>query len=384
MKHNYFYTDQQEPVTMIVTIQAPYNKTKNIESFFEEFHNLVRTNGNSYIQDFSIKLRSIDPTYFITKGKLLELKEIIDNHQIKKVIISDTLTPQQERNLTDYLNCIICDRTRLILEIFEKSAHSGEGKMQVEIAKLQYEKTRLAGKGIHLSQQSGALGMRGGFGETLKERERRHIEKTIDGLKKQLKKLEQIRQTQRKRRVTNQVPHICLIGYTNVGKSTILNALTHSNVLAEDKLFATLDTTTRKLFVDGKEKGVISDTVGFIQQLPHHLIEAFKSTLSELQYADLLLHVIDASDSNWELHVTVVNEILHELGVQKPILHVFNKCDKVENFEALKVHSGMYQPYVMVDAVSKNGLNLLLEFLGNWQAGAESEQPQLKRAAPAS
>lgn len=374
---NYFYTDQQEPETLIVTIQAPYNRTTNIESYFAEFHNLLRTNGNTYDYEYNLKLRTIDPSYFITKGKLNELKELVEEHGIEQIIFSETLSSQQERNLTDYLDCSICDRTRLILEIFEKSAHSGEGKMQVEIAKLQYEKTRLAGKGIHLSQQSGALGMRGGFGETLKEREKRHIEKTIDGLKKQLLKLEQIRETQRKRRLNNKVPQICLIGYTNAGKSTILNALTNSDVLAEDKLFATLDTTTRKLFVQGKEKGVISDTVGFIQQLPPHLIEAFKSTLSELNYADLLLHIIDASDSNWKLHIRVVNDILHDLGVHKPMLYVFNKCDKVENFESLKNEAAAYQPYVMIDALSKQGLALLLEYLEQWNKG-ESQADRLK------
>jgi len=373
MKNTYFYTDEQEPKTLIVTIHAPYNRTANIESYLAEFHNLIRTNGNSYAHEYNLKLRTIDPSYFITKGKLHELKDLVDEHGIEHVIFSETLSPQQERNLTDYLDCTICDRTRLILEIFEKSAHSGEGKMQVEIAKLQYEKTRLAGKGIYMSQQSGVLGMRGGFGETLKEREKRHIEKTIDGLKKQLKKLEVIRDTQRKQRRNNQVPQICLIGYTNAGKSTILNALTNADVLAEDKLFATLDTTTRKLFINGKEKGVISDTVGFIQQLPPHLIEAFKSTLSELNYADLLLHIIDASDSNWQVHIRVVNDILEDLGVNKPILHVFNKCDRVENFESLKNEASAYQPYVMVDALSKPGLHLLIEYLDQWHRNGTTE-----------
>ncbi len=373
MKDTYFYPDEQEPKTLIVTIHAPYNRTANIESYFAEFNNLIRTNGNSYVAEYSIKLRAIDPSYFITKGKLHELKALVDEHHIEHIIFSETLSSQQERNLTDYLDCTICDRTRLILEIFEKSAHSGEGKMQVEIAKLQYEKTRLAGKGIYMSQQSGVLGMRGGFGETLKEREKRHIEKTIDGLKKQLKKLEQIRETQRKRRLNNQVPQICLIGYTNAGKSTILNALTNADVLAEDKLFATLDTTTRKLFIMGKEKGVISDTVGFIQQLPPHLIEAFKSTLSELNYADLLLHIIDASDPNWQLHIRVVNEILEDLGVNKPMLYVFNKCDKVDNFELLKTETSTYQPYVMIDALSKQGMHFLIEYLDQWHANNKAE-----------
>jgi GTP-binding protein HflX len=277
------------------------------------------------------------------------------------------LTPTQERNLSSYLHSSILDRTGLILEIFEKAAHSAEGQAQVAIAKMRFEKTRLAGKGVGLAQQKGVIGMRGGFGETLKEKESRHIEENINKLKKQLLTLQKNRDTQRKQRLNNRVPHICLIGYTNAGKSTILNALTKSDVLAEDKLFATLDTTTRKLFINGKEKGLLSDTVGFIQQLPHHLIEAFKSTLSELAYADLLLHVIDVSSSDWEAHIKVVNKILEELHINKPILHVFNKCDKVENIEAIRPKIEKYQPFVMVDALSKEGLSLLIEFLDEWE-----------------
>lgn len=360
------YITKTHPKTLIIGIEAPYNRTVNIDSYFQEFLSLVRTNQIEYDQSLFIKLREIDPGYFLTKGKLQEIKEVVDKHEIKELILSEPLTLQQERNLNDFLHCKIYDRTRLILEIFEKAAHTAEGKIQVAIAMLQFDKSRLAGQGIFLSQQAGVIGNRGP-GETLKERETRHIENAILKLKRNLETLEKARATQRKRRLTSQIPLICLVGYTNAGKSTILNALTKSNVLAEDKLFATLDTTTRELYLDGQKKGLISDTVGFIQQLPHQLIEAFKSTLSELQYADLLLHVIDAADPNWENHIKVVMAILHELKIDKPMLYVFNKTDKVADLESLKQQINRYEPHVIISAQSKTGLKSLQDFLKKWQ-----------------
>jgi len=367
-----FYPTETHPKTLIVGIEAPYNRNIDIDAYFDEFVNLIETNGTPYDMETFIKLRTIDPAYFIGKGKLAELKKLIEENEIKYVIFSESFTPHQERNISNYLRSTVCDRTRLILEIFERSAHSAEGKLQVAIAKLRYEKTRLAGKGIHLAQQKGTIGLRAGSGETLKERESRYIEDAMHKLNKDLKQLQKNRDTQRKRRINNKVPHICLIGYTNAGKSTILNRLTKSDVLAEDKLFATLDTTTRKLFINSKEKGVLSDTVGFIQQLPHHLIDAFKSTLSELQYADLLLHVIDISDSNWQAHIKIVNAILEELEVNKPIVHVFNKSDKLDDLDAVQKALEQYQPYVMVDALSKEGLNLLNELLSEWEISSDA------------
>ena len=204
-------------------------------------------------------------------------------------------------------------------------------------------------------------------GETAKEKERRFIERNISKFKKQLEKMQKNRDIQRKRRLINKVPHLCLIGYTNAGKSTILNGLTKSEVLAEDKLFATLDTTTRELYIAGQKKGVISDTVGFIQQLSHHLIEAFKSTLSELQYADLLLHVVDISDANWESHIKVVHTILKDLDVYKDMIYIFNKVDAVENSETVQEAVAKYQPHVLVSAHSKETLQPLANFLQTWE-----------------
>lgn len=216
-----------------------------------------------------------------------------------------------------------------------------------------------------MSQQSGIFGTRGP-GETAKEKELRHINHLIQRLRRELSKLQEVRSTQRKQRLGSGEPQIALIGYTNAGKSTILNALAKTDVLAEDKLFATLDTTTRSLWIDAKKIGLISDTVGFIQQLPHQLIEAFKSTLSELQFADLLLQVVDLSDKNWEHHIKVVHDILEELDVHKEMLYVFNKVDKVSNIEELYGKLFHYQPHVIISSKSKESIKPLIDFLITW------------------
>ena len=367
MKKEIYHDTAHYPNILVVGVNSPYNKTQHIDSYYEEFLNLVKTYNIPYKEALFIKLRSIDPAYFLTKGKLQELKKDCQKYAIEQVIFSDQLTTQQARNLTDFLECSVFDRTELILEIFEKAAISSEGKTQVAIAKLQHKKSRLAGKGIHLAQQAGAIGVRGGPGETAKEKELRHINQLILRHKKELKKIQSTQDTQRKNRIKNNIPQLCLIGYTNAGKSTLLNALTKSQVLADNKLFATLDTTTRELYVNGEKKGTLSDTVGFIQQLPHHLIEAFKSTLSELQYADLLLHVIDFSDFNWQAHIRVVDNILKDLKINKKILYVFNKSDKINNSISLTCALAEYQPHVVISANSKEGVQPLIDFLANWK-----------------
>lgn len=365
---NAIETVQQQPRTLIVGIQAPDNPLKDITSYFEEFANLVSSSGRKADVSIFIKLRTIDSAYFLTKGKLQEVIDICARENIEEVVLSEPLTITQERNLNEILNCPIVDRTLLILEIFERGAHSAEGKKQVELARFQYEKARLAGRGIHLSQQGGSIGTRGP-GETQKEKETQHLERLMSKLRNDLAKLNSVRQTQRKRRVTSGIPIFSLVGYTNAGKSTILNALTKGGVLAENKLFSTLDTATRELYIQGKKKGLISDTVGFIQQLPHHLVEAFKSTLVELEYADLLLHVIDISDNNWQDHIKVVHNVLEELNAHnRPMLYVFNKVDKLspEKLHAITPFLDRYQPHVLVSAVAEQGLEQLTEFLNSW------------------
>lgn len=366
--------------TLLVGAQAPHQKTSTINAYYEEFAQLVKTLGIPYEGFIKVKLRVVDSSYFFTRGKLEEIKQECEKLEIEQIIVSDSLSPQQERNIEDFLGVSVIDRTQLILDIFEKAAESAEGKTQVAIAMLQHKKTRLAGKGIYLEQQKGGTGMRSGFGEKLKERDRRYINSQITKYKRQLADLQKVRETQRKRRLSSHVPQICLVGYTNAGKSTILNALTNSNVLAEDKLFATLDTTIRSLHIDGVQKAVISDTVGFIQQLPTHLIAAFKSTLSELQYADLLLQVVDLSDPNWELHIQVVNKILADLKLNKEMLYIFNKQDKVANLAELEPKLAQYTPHVIISAQSKQGIEPLVNFLRTWRAKpqdpVEHEQEQ--------
>jgi GTPase len=353
------------PKTLLLGVQTPDHYQMNMESYFEEFRNLARTNGVENAEEMIVKIREIDPGYFLTRGKREEVKKFCDENHIEQVVVSEQLSSRQSGNLGEMFRCNIFDRTELILEIFEKSAHTAEGKMQVAIAQLQHKKSRLGGKGIHYAQQSGAIGVRGGFGETAKEKETRHIEDSVLQLKRHLIKLHKARETRRKQRLESNEPNICLIGYTNAGKSTILNTLTNSNVLAEDKLFATLDTTTRSLFIDGKKKGTISDTVGFIQQLPTKLIEAFKSTLSELHYADLLLHVVDISDPGWQNHIRVVHDILLDLAVDTPMLYVFNKADKIDT-TLMAGALEKYQPYVVVSSLSKKSINPLIEYLNSW------------------
>lgn len=365
------------PKTLLLAIDAPYNHTKNIESYFEEFVNLVKTNQVVFDKLLKIKLRSVESATFLTKGKLEEVRKICSDLEIEEVIISEQLTALQERNLEDYLNARVFDRTQLILEIFEKSAHTAEGKTQVEIAMLQHKKSRVAGRGFDLDQQRGFIGMRAGAGETQKEKDLRHIENRILKLKNDLLTIEKSRETQRKKRLSNKVPLICLIGYTNAGKSTLLNLLTKSDVLAEDKLFATLDTTTRELFINSKKMGLLSDTVGFIQQLPHHLIEAFKSTLAELEHADLLIEVIDIADLNWQTHIHVVSKILRDLNVNKPIIYAFNKFDKLtpeerdERLKAIEAHN----PHVVIDALSKDGAIDLINFIEEWHLKRQPSLP---------
>ena len=359
------------PNTLLLGITAPYNHNLDSKAYLEEFESLVKSCEIVYEDFIKINLRSIDSSTFLTKGKLQEIQDLCTKLNIEQVVISEAITAQQERNLTHVLRADIIDRTRLILEIFNNNAITTEGRIQVEVAYYQYLKSRLTGKGIHLAQQSGVKGAGGkGSGETSKEMESRYLEDHIVKLKRKLAQIHITRETQRKRRLKNQEKLICLIGYTNAGKSTILNNLTNSDILAEDKLFATLDTTTRELYINHEKVGLLSDTVGFIQNLPHKLIDAFKATLSELTYADLLLLVVDISDTNWQLHIDVVFNILKELKVaDKKVLYVFNKVDKIDlsKNKQLKQDLEKYTPQVLISADNKTGIKDLANKLYNWE-----------------
>jgi GTP-binding protein HflX len=348
---------------VIIGVHSPFIPMLDEQAYFDEFKELVASSGATPIDSMFMKLRTVDPAYFLTTGKREDLVKKCEEVEATMVIFSEPLPVQQERNLSALLRCRIVDRTQLILEIFEKGAHSAESKKQVILARLQYEKSRLAGHGVGMSQQAGYIGGRGP-GETQKEKATQHLEYLMIKIRRDLEKLEKIRSTQRKQRLTHNTFHACLIGYTNAGKSTILNALTKGDVCAEDKLFCTLDTTTRELFIDSKKMGVISDTVGFIQQLPHSLIQAFKSTLHELSYAHVLLHIINSADKNWQEHIRIVQEILKELDVaDKPIVYVFNKIDRVADIEKFKLDIAAYQPQVLVCALNETDIQPLVGYL---------------------
>lgn len=355
-------TQELRSKIMLLCIYAPGNKIHNMNGYLKEFLSLVKTLGIKYDVVISWKIRQIDTSHFLTKGKLQELLDFVDKNEIDEVVCSKELSSLQERNLSDAINCKVYDRTQLILEIFSNSAHTAEGKTQIDIARLDYLKTRMAGRGKELSQQAGHIGVRGP-GETEKEALRRYYATKMKQARKKLLTLEKSRETQRKQRLKSNVPLVALIGYTNAGKSSILNVLTKSNILAEDKLFTTLDTTTKTLFLNPNKNILVSDTVGFISELPHHLVDAFKSTLSELKYAKLILHVVDISNPCWEDHILIANNILKKLKISTKILYVFNKIDLMEkkqsNFE-------LYKPYVLTHTKSKNGAIDLLDFLRNF------------------
>lgn len=355
----------QFPKTLLVGIYTPYNKMSDMNAYFEEFVSLVKTLGLPTDNTLFIKLRTVDKALFFSKGKLQEVVDYCNNNNIEEVIFSEILTPLQERNLSDLLNLKISDRAQLILDIFHEAAHTAEGKTQVEIASLEYLKTRLSGKGLELAQQEGFVGGRGP-GETFKEVLKRYYGTKIRQANKLLKNLQRSRETQRKQRLESKIPLVSIVGYTNAGKSSILNKLTKSDVLAEDKLFATLDPTTRSFYVGKDKKILISDTVGFISELPHNLIAAFKATLDELKYSDLLLLVVDISNRAWKDQVNVVHDILSDLDVTQPVLYVFNKIDKLESIEKIKPLIEKYQPQVLISTTSKEGMAPLDEYLKNY------------------
>ncbi len=302
------------------------------EQSLEELEALVETAGGVSVGVVLQTLAAPNPRTFIGEGKVAEIKELVAAQEATMVIFDNDLSPSQMRVLTDELGVQVLDRSGLILDIFAQRAKTKEGRLQVELAQYQYLLPRLTGMWTHLERQAGTSGKgpigSKGPGETQLETDRRHIHRKIDKLKADLEDVRRVRGTQRDRRQKNEIPVVAIVGYTNAGKSTLLNALTGAGIPANDRLFDTLDTTTRLLTVSDTLEVVISDTVGFIRKLPTQLVEAFKATLEELEYADLLLHVIDVSNPEWPEQVRIVDDLIAELGAEQiPCLRVYNKSD---------------------------------------------------------
>jgi len=330
----------------------------SIEASMIELALLAKTAGAQIAGNITQNKAKPDLKYFIGTGKLEELVQMVKQTGANLVIFDNDLHPSQERNLEEVLGIKVINRTELILDIFAQHAHSHEGRLQVELAQNQFMMTRLSGKGALLSRLGGGIGTRGP-GETKLEQDKRKLRYRISLLKEDIEKIRKSRVTKRSARISSGIKNLSLIGYTNAGKSTLLNVLTKSNVLAQDKLFATLDTTTRKLYISADKSVLISDTVGFIQKLPHQLIDAFKATLEEVTDSDILLHVVDASSPDMEKQMDAVYGVLEEIGaISKPIITIFNKMDLVKGSISKDI-SERYKPYVEISARDKNGLDKL-------------------------
>ena len=351
---------------ILVGIVTRENSADEVEKELDELARLLDTAGGEEFARLVQNKETPDPRTVIGSGKIAELSELCKNNGIKLVIFDAELSPSQIRNIEDDIGdgvrCI--DRSMLILDIFALHATTGEGKLQVELAQLKYTAPRLIGKGTELSRLGGGIGTRGP-GESKLESDRRHMKRRITALEEELRELEKNRMTMRASRDRSQIPQIAIVGYTNAGKSTLLNTLTDAGILAENKLFATLDPTTRKLKLPFGETVLLTDTVGFIRKLPHHLVKAFKSTLDEAVYADILMIVIDAHDDEARAQLDVTESLLAELGAAgKPTIYVYNKCDLGISAELPSYIANNEDPNRVVCAISAKsgeGIDTLLE-----------------------
>jgi GTP-binding protein HflX len=336
-----------------------------IKDSLEELAQLATTAGATIVGDGFQKLDSPHAGTFIGKGKAEDFAEQCKIDEVDTVIFDEELSPGQARNLERIFECKILDRTSLILDIFAQRAQTREGKLQVELAQLKYLLPRLTRFWTHLSRQKGGIGMRGGDGESQLEVDRRKVSERIQKLTEELEQVRRQRLIQRSGRKRHLWPLASIVGYTNAGKSTLLNSLTGTNVLAEDKLFATLDPTTRRLRLPTNQNVLISDTVGFIRKLPHRLVEAFKATLEEVVEADLLIHVTDLSHPQVDDQIRAVNEVLAEIKAHdKPCMMVFNKVDQVESQGIVEHYLESHQPSVAISARHQEGFDAFYAELG--------------------
>ncbi len=339
----------------------PRKDTRSVEESLEELV-LLTHSADAEVACQTVQSRErIDPGHFIGRGKAFDIRNLCDEHEISTVIFDDDLSPAQQRNLEEIINRKVIDRTRLILDIFAKRARTQEGKLQVELAQLTYLLPRLTGKGVTLAQQVGGIGVRGP-GEKKLEYDRRRVKERIARLQKEIDKVSEHREQQRQRRRGVSLPIIAIVGYTNSGKTTLLNTLTFSNVFVEDKLFSTLDPTIRRLVLPNKEKVLVVDTVGFIHKLPHQLVAAFRATLEEVTFSDLLLHVVDASHPEFQKQIIAVERVLEELNaLGKPMVTIFNKIDLIKNSALLPRLKRKYRDSISISAKMGWGLEKLYD-----------------------
>ena len=348
---------------ILVGVAGAASTVDQAEASLDELSALVDTAGADEVERVLQRRDAPDPATFVGKGKAEELRELSYQFDADTVVFDEELTPAQSRNLEKILGRTAIDRTAVILDIFGQHAHSQEGKAQVELAMLRYRLPRLRGKGKGLSQQSGGIGTRFGGGETKLEIDRRRLLRRISKLESDLKVLTKNRRTQRKARARSRLQTVAIVGYTNAGKSTLLNRLTDAGVLVEDRLFATVDPTTRRLDLPGGERVLLSDTVGFVRKLPTQLVEAFRSTLEEVAEADLLVHVVDTSAADPEAQMEAVHTVLREIGADEvPVLVAFNKADVAgeETKRLLDRHPGS----VALSAATGDGVDGFLEAVG--------------------
>ena len=363
---------EEAEIAVLVAIQLPGDSDDDTSDSLAELGALASTAGAEVSVSITQKRNRYEPATALGKGKLSEIEKAIRSTGAQLAIFNNDLTVTQQERLQSLLDTKVIDRTALILDIFAQHAHTSEGRTQVELAQLNYLLHRIRGKGIELSRLGGGIGTRGP-GETKLEVDRRRIRRRMRRLEKDLTQMESVRDTQRKQRRRAGLPSICLIGYTNSGKSSLLKRLTGANVLVEDQLFSTLDSTTRRLLLPDGQKVVVSDTVGFIRKLPHELIAAFHSTLEVVREADLLIHVVDATaDQTIAEHMKAVNEALSDLeAAEIPVITAFNKLDLLESRQADYIKRG-YPDALYVSALTVEGINALMEEMGKRLSGLKS------------
>ncbi len=354
--------------TLLVYVELPSNR--HIHNGLDEFIELAKSSGLRINQALKVNRNIATAQYFVGSGKVEEISEIVKDNDIELVIFAPELSPSQERNLEKKLNCQVMDRTGLILDIFALRAQSFEGKLQVELAQLRHLSTRLVRGWTHLERQKGGIGLRGP-GETQLETDKRLIAVRIKNITKRLEKVHKQRDLGRKSRVKNELPMIALAGYTNAGKSTLFNVLTKADVFADDQLFATLDATIRRVILPASGEAVIADTVGFIQDLPHELVAAFKSTLEETKRSNIVLHVVDSSDEYYHEKIDQVEDIIDEIGAGEiPSILVMNKIDCLEDFKPRIDRNKDGEIYrVWISAQTLDGIDLLYQSLSEKLSG---------------